>query len=101
MSIKSLFSIRKKKHAKHPQVIVGANRTSFDSMSLTHSRGKRKARNKKLMHNPNPLDKDPAYVSRRIINDFKFNFSKSFKNYQLSNEDIDELKRFLETKKRK
>ena len=97
---KSLFTIRSKKHAKHPQIIVKVSRTMFSSLGLTHSKGRHKHRNKKLKKNPNPTDNAQAYVSRHLIEDFKFNYSKAFKNYTLSNEDIDELIRFLETKKK-
>ena len=97
---KSLFTIRKRKHSKHPQIVVKVSRTKFSSLGLTHSRGKRKQRNKKLKQNPNPQDSRDAYVSRHLLEDFKFNYSKAFNNYALSNEDIDELIRFLESKKK-
>ena len=67
---------------------------------FTVRRGKHKQRNKKLKQNPNPIDDKNAYVSRHLIDDFKFNYSKAFKNYVLSNEDIDELINFLESKKK-
>ena len=98
---KSIFTIRKKKKTKHPQVIVGANRTKFKSMTLTHSKGKRRTRNIKLSMNPNPEDFSDSYVSKRVIEDFKFNFSKAFKNYHLSNQDIDELIKYLKSKQKK
>ena len=97
---KSSFTIRKKKHAKHPQIIVFVDRTSFKSMTLTHSSGRRKSKNILLNTNPNPNDDLKSYVSKQIIEDFKFNYSKAFQNYTLSNEDIDELIRFLESKKK-
>ena len=34
----SLFTIRKKKKEKHPQLIVDVNKTKFKSMSITHSK---------------------------------------------------------------
>ena len=98
---KSLFTIRKRKRSKHPQVIVDADRTKFSSMTLTHSRGDRKHRNIRLKDNPNANDKKDAYISRRIIRDFKFNFSKAFKNYKLSDDDIDELIKYLQSNKKK
>lgn len=99
--MKSLFTIRKKKHAKHPQVIVDANRTKFKSMTLTHASGKRKHWNIKLKHNPNPNDKRDSYLSKQIVEEFKFNFSKAFNNYVISDEDIDNLIAFLKEKKKK
>lgn len=97
---KSLFTIRKKKHTKHPQIVLKVTKTSFSSVGLTHSSGDRKHRNKKLFRNPNPEDNRQAYYSRHLIEDFKFNYTKAFKNYSLSNEDIDELIEFLESKKK-
>ena len=98
---KSLFTIRKKKKEMHPQIIVGVDRTSFESVSLTHSNKQGNRNNLKLKKNPNPNDITDSYVKRRVIKEFKFRFSKAFKNYKLSNEDIDELMKFLEQKKRK
>ena len=97
---KSLFTIRKRKHSKHPQVIVDADRTKFSSMTLTHKERSSKHSNLLLKSNPNPNDKRSAYLRKQVIRDFKFNFSKAFKNYRLSNEDIDELLRFLQNKKK-
>ena len=99
--MKSLFTIRKKKHAKHPQIIVYADRIKFKSMTLTHSKGKKKSLNIKLKQNPNPNDGTDSYVSKQVVEEFKFNFSKAFKNYNLSNEDIDALIAYLESKKKK
>ena len=97
---KSIFTIRKKKLEKHPQVIVGANRTSFDSVSLTHKRRSGHRNNIKLRNNPHSGDYSDAYVKKEVIRDFKFRFSKAFKNYKLSNEDIDELIKYFESKKK-
>ena len=99
--MKSLFTVRKKKHAKHPQVIVDANRTKFKSMTLTHTKGRKRHWNIKLSKNPNPNDKKDSYVSKKVLEDFKFNFSKAFNNYNISNEDIDMLIAYLESKKKK
>lgn len=97
----SLFTIRKKRKEKHPQIIVGADRTSFESVGLTHSRRSGKSYNNPLPDNPNKKDQTQSYFKKRIIRDFKFLFSKAFKNYQLSNEDIEEIKKFLDKKKKK
>ena len=77
---KSLFTIRRKKRAKHPQIVVDANKIKFKSLTLTHSKGKRKTRNIPLKHNPNPNDLRQSYFSKKIIEDFKFNYTKAFKN---------------------
>ena len=98
---KSLFSIRKKKKDRHPHIIVGGNRTSFDSVGITHSKRHGHRNNLKLKHNPDPQDPRQAYADKQIIRDFKFKFSKAFKNYKLSDEDIEDLKKFLDKKKRK
>ena len=99
--MKSLFTIRRKKHAKHPQIIIYADRIRFKSMTLTHTRGRKKHWNIKLSKNPNPHDPKEAFVSKKVLEDFKFNFSKAFQNYALSNEDIDMLIEYLESKKKK
>ena len=97
----SLFTIRKKRKEKHPQIIVGADRTSFESVGLTHSKRSGKRSNIELFINPDKNDNRKAYLKKQIIRDFKFLFSKAFKNYQLSDEDIEELKKFLDEKKKK
>ena len=99
--MKSLFTIRKKKHAKHPQIIVYADRIKFKSMTLTHTRGRKRHWNIKLCKNPNPNDPRDAFISKKVLEDFKYNFSKAFQNYSLSDEDIDMLILFLESKKKK
>ena len=95
------FSIRRKKKEKHPQVIVESNKTKFKSMSLTHSKKDGRSKNMPLKHNPNQNDNRQAYLKKRIIEDFKFRYTKAFQNYHLSNEDIEELIRFLLSKKKK
>ncbi len=97
----SLFTIRKKRKERHPQVIVGASRTTFDSIGLTHSKKDRRAFNIPLKQNPNTNDNRKAYVKKRIIRDFKFKFSKAFKNHKLSDEDIDELIKYFASKKKR
>lgn len=98
---KSLFTIRKKKHERHPQLTVDADRTTFTSMSITHSKKKGKKNNLPLKHNPNPEDKRPAYLRKQVVKDFKFRFSKAFKNYQISDEDAVMIMNYLENKKKK
>ena len=97
---KSLFTIRRKKKEKHPQLIVDANKTSFKSMNITHSSKHGKHNNIELKKNPNPNDERKSYLRKDIIEDFKFNFSREFKNYELSDEDVDELIIFLKSKKK-
>lgn len=96
----SLYTIRKKKKERHPQLIVGANKTKFKSMSITHSKKNGYHGNLKLKMNPNNNDPTPSYLKKRIIEDFKFYYSKAFKNYHLSNEDIEDIIKFLESKKK-
>ena len=97
---KSIFTIRRKRNERHPQIIIDANKISFKSMSLTHSKKSGNRNNIALIKNPNRNDKRKAYVSKRIIENFKFLYSKAFQNYVLSNEDIEELIKFLESKKK-
>ena len=98
---KSQFTIRKRKHDRHPNAIVDANRTHFSSMAITHSKKDHSRFNVSLLKNPNPRDDRDSFIKKRIIKDFKFNYSKAFKNYSLSDEDIDALIAFLESKKKK
>lgn len=97
---KSIFTIRRKRKERHPQIIVDASRICFKSMSLTHFKKSGKRNNIVLVKNPNQNDKKKAYISKRVIEDFKFLYSKAFKNYVLSSKDIEELIKFLESKKK-
>lgn len=97
---KSLFSVRNRKNAKHPYVIVGANKTSFNAMSLTHKKRTKKHSNFPLKHNPNKNDNEPSYLKKQVISDFKFRFSKAFKDYEISKEDAENILRYLENKKK-
>ena len=95
---KSMYSIRNKKKAKHPFIIVGVNKIKFKAMGITYS--KRSGQNNlRLINNPNKDDKEPSYLKRQVIEDFKFNFSKAFNNYKLSNEDIDLIIDYLNKKR--
>lgn len=53
--MKSLFTIRKKKHVKHPQIVVDADKTKFSSVSLSHSETDSRHLNIKLDDNPNSV----------------------------------------------
>ena len=98
---KSLFSIRIKKKERHPQIIIDADKTTFSSMRITHSSHHVKRNNFELLHNPNPADKKKAYLRKEIIKDYKFKYSKQFKNYKVANEDKARLIEFLKNKKKK
>lgn len=76
---KSLFTIRKKKKEKHPQLIVGANRTSFKSMDITHSKKHGKHNNLELKANPDKCDDRKSYLKKDIVEDFKFHFTRNSK----------------------
>lgn len=98
---KSLFTVRKRKKSKHPYVIVGANKTSFNAMSLTHKDRAKKRLNFPLVHNPNGNDKEKAYLRKQVVTDFKFRFSKAFKNYNISDEDARNILIYLNNKNKK
>lgn len=100
MKNRSLYTVRSKKRERHPNIIVDANKTKFKSVNLTHSKGKKGHWNIPLKNNPNKSDSKKSYVKKDIKSDYKFNYSKAFKNYELSEEDIKLLKNFL-NKKRK
>lgn len=93
--------MRKRKKAKHPYVIVGADKTSFSAMSITHKRRDNHRNNFPLNSNPNPKDKRKAYLKKQLILDFKFKFSKAFNNYKITNEDAERILKYLESKNKK
>lgn len=97
---KSLFTIRKKKKEDHPQIIIDANKTKFSSLPLTHSKKQGFRKNIELETNPNPKDAAKAYVSKRMVTDFKFRFSKAFKNYKLSDNDARKILVYLKNRKK-
>lgn len=96
----SLYSIRKRCGSRHPHVVVDANRTQFKTVAISHSTTTGKHTNIKFKDNPNLNDNRDSYFQRKIVQDFKFRFSKAFKNYKLSNEDIDQLIEFLKSKRK-
>lgn len=97
---KSLFTIRKRRKTRHPQIVVDADKTKFKSVTLTHSKliGSHESIN--LPDNPNPNDETISYFAKRIISDFKFNYSKEFQNYKLSDKDIEIIIKFLKSKQK-
>ena len=80
--------------------MVDADKTKFSSVSLSHSETDSRHLNVKLDDNPNSEDSEPSYFARKIIRDFKFNYSKEFKNYKLSDRDIEIIVEFLKTKQK-
>lgn len=97
---KSILSIRRKKRAKHPQVIVETDKTKFGSMTLTHKKKSGHSNNLPLKKNPNPTDAQKAYLRKQIVKDFKYNFSKAFKNMKISDEDAEIILNYLDKKKK-
>lgn len=102
--MKSIFTIRKRRKTRHPQIIVDADKTKFKSVTLTHSKTKDKKYptkiNIELPDNPDQCDDSISYFARRIITDFKFNYSKEFQNYKLSDRDIEVITEFLKSKQK-
>lgn len=97
---KSIHTIRRKKHEKHPLIIVFADKTKFGGLGLTHSDKSGHSKNIPLKRNPDPNDIKPSYAKKKIIYGYKFNFSKAFANYKLSEEDAKMLLEFIENKKK-
>ena len=62
---KSQFTIRKRKHDRHPNAIVDANKTQFSSMVITHANKDHGRFNMPLSKNPNPKDTRKAYVKKK------------------------------------
>lgn len=98
---KSYLTFRKKRNEVHPQLIVGADRYRFDSMQLTHSSTNSRRNNFVLYDNPDPNDTKPSYLRKDIKNDYKFNYSKAFRNYNLSSRDYNRVDNYLKQKKKK
>lgn len=98
--MKSIFTIRKRRKTRHPQIIVDADRTKFKSVTLTHDKNKHGHATELLPDNPNKMDKEKSYFVKRILHDFKFNYSKEFQNYKLSDEDIEVITEFLKSKQK-
>ena len=101
MAKKSLYTFRKKIGERHPRLVVWADKTTFWTLSLTHSKKNGIKNNIPLNHNPNKNDTRQAYVQRKVYKDYKFCFTKAFTNYVLSDEDLKMILQFLKTKKKK
>ena len=62
---KSLFTVRGKKHERHPQIIVQSDKTGFGSVSLTHSRKKGGKNTVLLPDNPDANDSRQSYFAKK------------------------------------
>ncbi len=89
------------KKAKHPKLIVGEDRSTYEYMGLTESP-------KRGHHNNIPLSKNPqkgkthsSYLRHELRSDERKNFSEPLKDYNLSSEDRKTVNRILVDKRAK
>lgn len=68
-------------------------------MTLTHKKKSGHSNNLPLKKNPNPTDAQKAYLRKQIVKDFKYNFSKAFKNMKISDEDAEIILNYLDKKR--
>lgn len=60
------------KKSGHPALIVGEQPVEeFKYRKVTHSEKESGRRNEKVYPNPNPKDKDPMYIGKRVRHDKK------------------------------
>ena len=61
--------------SKHPTLITGErSQDEYNYRKVMHSEKDGKRRNEKIYPNPNPRDKKPMYIGKRIRHDEKRNF---------------------------
>lgn len=61
----------------HPALIVGEKSVEeYNYRKVTHSERDGRHLNEKVSPNPNPLDKKPMYIGKRVRHDSKKHFSK-------------------------
>lgn len=77
LKIEEYPHFRHHKKSNHPALIVGERTTEeYDYRKVTHSERDGRHLNEKVEPNPNPADKKPMYIGKRIRHDKKDNFSK-------------------------
>lgn len=68
------------KKSKHPALIIGEQvnqgKDEFNFRKVTHSEREGRHINEKVEPNPNPKDKKPMYIVKRVRHDEKTNFSE-------------------------
>ncbi len=70
---------RYNRKSKHPALIVGEQKSvenveEYKYRKVMHSEKEGNRRNDKIFPNPNPKDKEPMYIARRVRHDDKNNF---------------------------
>lgn len=67
------------KKSKHPALIVGEQPIDeYRFRKVTHSVSDGQRNNEKVYPNPNPQDKKPMYIGKRIRHDKKINFGRKY-----------------------
>ena len=65
------------KRSNHPALIVGEySNTEYNYRKVTHNERDGRHLNEKVTPNPNPKDKKPMYIGKRVRHDKKAHFSK-------------------------
>ena len=98
---KSLLTVRFRKGSGHPQIIIAADRVSFDSLNITHSPKHGRVNNIPLQ---SPLREGETRVShvekRKPTTDYKFRYSKALLIVPLTDEDVKNVMNYASKKKR-
>lgn len=105
----SLFTFRryKKKEggdikkAKHPKLIIDETKTDLGFMGLTESPKRGHHKNIELKQNPQKGKTGKAFIREEVRYDKKRNFSEVLEDYKLSEEDKQEIIKFLNKKKKR
>lgn len=65
--------------SKHPALIIGEQPIDeYRFRKVTHSEKEAGFKNEKVYPNPNPQDKKPMYIGKRVRHDKKINFGKKY-----------------------
>lgn len=91
----------KVKKAKHPKLIVESNSDEFGFMGLTESSKRGHHKNIELTKNPQKGKKGKSYLRDEIRYDKKRNFGDVLKDYNLTEEDKQNILKYLERRKKK
>lgn len=89
------------KRAKHPKLIVDDINNKYGFMGLTESEKRGHHKNIPLKKNPQKGKKEKSYLRDELRYDDKKYFGEILSDYNLSDEDIQTVMKYLERKKKK
>ncbi len=79
---------RKYLKSNHPALIIGDNKSEkgeeYRFKKVTHSEKDGRHLNEKIVPNPDPKDKRPMYIGKRVRHDLKTNFAKKALSWKFS-----------------